>query len=350
MESDDELRTIGEMARATGLTVSALRFYDGAGVLVPAFVDPRNGYRRYAAGQLPAARLVAGLRRVGMPLTGITAMLDRLDDRPALHALLDAHQRRLEDGLTSARRELSRIHRLIDGDPLPPGGAMTTLTMSAGALREAIAAVRYAAGTDPELPVLGGVFVEILDGALRLVTTDRYRMAIADVPVRDLAGPDVGVVAPLPLVDALVPLLAADAPVRLSVDAGTIAVSAGGHELTGVPVPGEFPDYRRALAAIGGHQPVRATVDAVALREAASHAPTVRREDAEVMVLTSGPDGSIEVGVPDGPHRVAVNREFLLAALDAGGPGQLVLELDGPIMPLALRGTDSFAVLMPVRL
>jgi DNA polymerase-3 subunit beta len=50
---------------------------------------------------------------------------------------------------------------------------------------------------------------------------------------------------------------------------------------------------------------------------------------------------------------VAVNREFLLDALDAGGPGQLVLELNGPIMPLAFRssGDDrAFSILMPVRL
>jgi hypothetical protein len=44
-----------------------------------------------------------------------------------------------------------------------------------------------------------------------------------------------------------------------------------------------------------------------------------------------------------------VNREFLLEALDAGGAGQLVLELDGPIKPLAVRGAGSFSILMPVR-
>ena len=36
MESESEMRGIGEMARSSGLGVSALRFYDGAGVLVPA--------------------------------------------------------------------------------------------------------------------------------------------------------------------------------------------------------------------------------------------------------------------------------------------------------------------------
>ncbi|NED97664.1 MerR family DNA-binding transcriptional regulator [Phytoactinopolyspora alkaliphila] len=54
------MRGIGQMARASGLSVSALRFYDRAGVLVSAVTDPGSGYRRYAPDQVHAARLVAG--------------------------------------------------------------------------------------------------------------------------------------------------------------------------------------------------------------------------------------------------------------------------------------------------
>jgi len=64
------MRSIGELARASGLSVSALRFYDGAGVLVPARVDPATGYRWYDAGQVRSARLIARLRRVGMAAGG----------------------------------------------------------------------------------------------------------------------------------------------------------------------------------------------------------------------------------------------------------------------------------------
>jgi DNA-binding transcriptional MerR regulator len=35
---ENEMRSIGEMSRDGGLSVSALRFYDRAGVLVPAWV------------------------------------------------------------------------------------------------------------------------------------------------------------------------------------------------------------------------------------------------------------------------------------------------------------------------
>ncbi|WP_405018530.1 hypothetical protein [Kitasatospora sp. NBC_00070] len=37
------MRSIGAMARQSGLSVSALRFYDGAGVFGPAWVDPQTG-------------------------------------------------------------------------------------------------------------------------------------------------------------------------------------------------------------------------------------------------------------------------------------------------------------------
>jgi DNA-binding transcriptional MerR regulator len=46
-------------------------------VLVPAEVDPATGYRRYAPEQVRAARLIAGLRRVGMPLSEVTLVLEQ---------------------------------------------------------------------------------------------------------------------------------------------------------------------------------------------------------------------------------------------------------------------------------
>ena len=71
-----ELLTIGEFARASRLSAKALRLYDELGLLRPAAVDPVNGYRRYSPGQLETARVVAWLRRIGMPLAEIRAVVD----------------------------------------------------------------------------------------------------------------------------------------------------------------------------------------------------------------------------------------------------------------------------------
>ncbi|MGP3947270.1 MerR family transcriptional regulator [Streptomyces sp. 7N604] len=68
------LLTIGVFARAARLSPKALRLYDELGLLTPARVDPSSGYRLYDPAQLEQARLVAWLRRLGMPLTRIRAV------------------------------------------------------------------------------------------------------------------------------------------------------------------------------------------------------------------------------------------------------------------------------------
>jgi len=68
--------TIGDFARASGLTPKALRLYDDLGLLRPAAVDEVNGYRYYDPDQLDRARLVARLRLVGMSLDRIRAVAD----------------------------------------------------------------------------------------------------------------------------------------------------------------------------------------------------------------------------------------------------------------------------------
>jgi DNA polymerase III subunit beta len=339
----ESLRTIGRMARESGLTVSALRFYDGAGVLTPASVDPATGYRYYAPDQLVVARLVASLRRVGMPLAGIREVLAARQDRIAVDALLDAHLRRLEQGLADARRELSSVRSLIDQEePVP-----TTVTVRGHQFVEALRAVRFAVGSDPELPVLGGVLLDIEDGAVALVATDRYRLAQSVAAVVTLDGPPVAAVVPAWLADRIP---AAEAVV-LRVDGPTISIRAGDEVLEGALIPDVFPDYRRLLPT---EMPRRVLVDD-ALRTALAGAPTrtVRRDadhaDVEVVMLGHDADGGLTVDAGD--EGIGVNREFLLEALDAGGEGQLVLSLDGPVSPLMVWSVSerSISLLMPVR-
>lgn len=68
------LLTIGAFAKASGLSPKALRLYDDLGLLAPAMVDKQTGYRHYRPDQLDQARLVAWLRRIGMPLARIATV------------------------------------------------------------------------------------------------------------------------------------------------------------------------------------------------------------------------------------------------------------------------------------
>ncbi|HEY6481459.1 MAG TPA: helix-turn-helix domain-containing protein [Streptosporangiaceae bacterium] len=69
------LLSIGEFARLSRLSAKALRRYDELDLLVPQRVDPDSGYRWYGPGQLEQARLIAALRRIGVPLAEVRPLL-----------------------------------------------------------------------------------------------------------------------------------------------------------------------------------------------------------------------------------------------------------------------------------
>jgi DNA polymerase-3 subunit beta len=337
---EDSLLPIGEVARRSGLPVSALRFYDGAGVLVPVSVDPRTGYRRYAPAQLAVARLVARLRRVGLPLDSVRALLAGAEPGP----VLDAHLARLEDGLAAARRELSAVRSLLDrSEP----------TMQFTVPASALDSVRYAVGSDPAYPALHGVLLDADGETLHLVASDRDRLAVASVPAGGATG---RVVLPVAVLDEVcgpvgtVTGTTAAGTVTVTTAAGELVVTAGDRTIRTPAVPDEFPDWRRLEPPAAPH---RVAVDGAAFRAAITAAAATRKDHAgrayDAIVLTLDGD-ELAVGGAGDTLRVGVNRDYLLDAL--GGHDQLVLELDGPITPLAIRvaGRPDWSLLMPVNL
>ncbi|MER5748498.1 MerR family transcriptional regulator [Streptomyces sp. NPDC002088] len=358
------MHSIGEMARDGGLSVSALRFYDRAGVLVPAWVDPVSGYRWYEPEQLEEARLLARLRRAGMPLADIRLVLAGWSsaDTDLVRGLLEAHLRRLELGLSDARSEFSTLRALLDRRENPMASlhtATTQLSVPATELAAALDAVRFAAGTDAELPMLGGILFDIEGEGLHIVATDRYRMAVARARATGHGGSRVQTVVPLPLADAMRALLTGEEPVRLTVDGDRVTLETGDRQTAGQSLGHEFPDYRRLVHLPAGH---RAHIDTVVFRKVLETGPVrageTRKQDDEpqaLSVLRVTENGTVIVcdDGDDDQNNVAVNREFLLHALAAGARDELVLELGAPTAPIAVRrpdDEDNFSILMPVRL
>lgn len=93
----DTFLLAGRFGAATRLSPKALRLYAEQGLLTPAYVDPASGYRYYAAEQAPRARLIARLRRLGLPLTRVAQLVDLVPQARAveLRAWLAAEHERL---------------------------------------------------------------------------------------------------------------------------------------------------------------------------------------------------------------------------------------------------------------
>jgi DNA-binding transcriptional MerR regulator len=124
MNGDGILYSIGELARRTGLTVKAIRFYSDRGLVTPA--DRTSaGYRRYGPDAVARLALVRTLRELGLGLDAIRRVTDQeltLGEAAAEHAAaLDVQIRilRLRRAVltVAARRgpaleEMERVHQL----------------------------------------------------------------------------------------------------------------------------------------------------------------------------------------------------------------------------------------------
>ena len=137
-----ELMTSGAFARASGLSRKALRLYDELGLLHPARVDPETLYRFYDPGQLEQARLVAWLRRLGMPLAVIRSVSGL---QPAQAAEQLAAYWATVEAETATRRELAvfLIGYLSGKDPGRGPGRGTAMSDGQGTLT-----VRYGVRSD----------------------------------------------------------------------------------------------------------------------------------------------------------------------------------------------------------
>src|SRR5579862_4865862 len=112
-----DLLTIGAFARASRLSPKALRLYDSLGLLAPAHVDEVSGYRFYRPDQLERARLVAWLRRLGMPLARIGAVCDLAQQTPGQAAAqVAAYWAQTEAELAAQRALAADLIRYLSGE------------------------------------------------------------------------------------------------------------------------------------------------------------------------------------------------------------------------------------------
>jgi protein phosphatase len=133
-----DLLPIGEFSRLSRLTPKALRLYDELGLLRPASVDPVTGYRFYAPEQVDQARLVAWLRRLGMPLATVRRVCELEPEEAGRE--VRAFWADVEQD-TAARRELAGVvvdHLRGLATPGPAAGA-------------GLLDIRYAVATDEGL-------------------------------------------------------------------------------------------------------------------------------------------------------------------------------------------------------
>jgi DNA-binding transcriptional MerR regulator len=112
----EELISIGQMSRRSGLTVKALRYYDRIGLLEPGVVDRATGFRNYWPEQTATARAIGLLRSIDMPIDDIRQCMQAENLSAALNEVLLEHKDRLESRAARIAGHLHELtHVLSDG-------------------------------------------------------------------------------------------------------------------------------------------------------------------------------------------------------------------------------------------
>jgi DNA-binding transcriptional MerR regulator len=110
--------SIGDVARRTGLSVHALRFYEREGLLLTQHVARgTGGHRRYSPEDVKWLGICTKLRRSGMPLAQIRRFAELVREGPGNEherlELLREHQRRVESQLAELEGCLQIITRKV---------------------------------------------------------------------------------------------------------------------------------------------------------------------------------------------------------------------------------------------
>ncbi|MGI5481851.1 MerR family transcriptional regulator [Streptomyces lavendofoliae] len=361
MDETTEARlTIGAFARRVGLAPSALRFYDDCGVLRPAHIDDATGYRFYDPGQEVRAGLVRRLREAGLPLVDVVAVLDGSPDEA--RAVLENHALRSRRTAAAAQAAVDSVlrdlHGAAGGTASGPETAPTRARVGgaefAGAVRQVAPAV--AGGAQAEFPELGCVLLELDGHEVRLVATDRFRLAVRVLRAGAAEGPSRQVLVDVTEIRDLASWALREAEITLESDEGGTRVLGGGGTRALAVTAGTFPEYRWVLDALPpfAHRVISGRTDL--LEAVAAHcgrpAIALRAEDQRLVLSGSGAGSTVLRAVcPGPPLDIAFDPEVLLGALEAAVGPDVLLESSSPTQPVVVRSADqgSFTTLvMPV--
>jgi DNA polymerase-3 subunit beta len=268
----------------------------------------------------------------------------------------------------SGHRSAANIHVMDPGEfPAIPSneGGESPVTLDAGALREMIAHVAFAAAADDARPVFTGVLARIADGTLTFAAADSFRLAVrsSSLPVADSAeGAASDILIPARTLNELGRILPAEGSVQMVVTPNRNQVLfhvEGVVDLVSNLISGQFPNYQGILPKT---RATRATIKTEALRIAAKRAALFARDSSNIVRIKveagdtgEGAVGSVtltaaaeEVGDATDTVDAAVEGQGLEIIFNVKYLTDVLAVLETPEVALELNSAQSPGVVKPL--
>ena len=103
--------TTGEMAKACGVTVRTVQFYDQKGILIPSALS-EGGRRLYSEDDLKKMKIICFLRDTGLSLDTIGQLMKEENPESTISILLVQQEQVLREEISERREKLNRLEEL----------------------------------------------------------------------------------------------------------------------------------------------------------------------------------------------------------------------------------------------
>ena len=103
--------TTGEMAKACGVTVRTVQFYDQKGILIPSALS-EGGRRLYSEEDLKKMKIICFLRDTGLSLDTIGQLMKEENPESTISILLVQQEQVLREEISERREKLNRLEEL----------------------------------------------------------------------------------------------------------------------------------------------------------------------------------------------------------------------------------------------
>ncbi|MDO4792352.1 MAG: DNA polymerase III subunit beta [Buchananella hordeovulneris] len=265
----------------------------------------------------------------------------------------------------------------LDDYPELPALPPVLGNVDAHLLQQAVAQVSLAASRDETLPLLGGVRVEIEGERMRLMATDRYRLAVRELLWHPSAtGLEVQALIKAKTLSDVSKSLSSGGAVELALSTQSepgapalVGFAAGGRTTTSLLTEGDYPPVMRLFPT---ETPVYAVVRTEELIGAVKRVSLVAERNTSIRLSFKQDGLTLEAGQGEDAHAAeeigvllsgeelvtAYNPHYLLDGLGAIGTEYVRLSFSHPSKPAVLSGqneeegeplADFRYLLMPIR-
>jgi len=113
-ERGEQLYSIGEFSRISGLSIKALRLYHEMGLLVPAKIDEETLYRYYNHRNAERARIISNLKALEFSLDEIAHLLKKANDEADGLDFFEKRKEEILAKIAKQRKIVSQLNTIID--------------------------------------------------------------------------------------------------------------------------------------------------------------------------------------------------------------------------------------------